>query len=70
MKRKTFGFSLFDCDGLLKSRSDKCVVDGAELSKAGFQDDEIDQLIAKNVIGQPRAKSKGDISGDKRQELA
>ena len=54
MKRKTFGFSLFDCDGLLKSRSDKCVVDGAELSKAGFQGDGVNQLIAKNVIGQPQ----------------
>ena len=53
MKRKTFGFSLFDCDGLLKSWSDKHAVDGAELSKAGFQDDEIDQLIAKYVISQP-----------------
>jgi len=53
MKRKNFGFSLFDCDGLLKSRSDKCVVDGAELSKTGFQGDGINQLIAKNVIGQP-----------------
>jgi len=53
MKRKTFGFSLFDCDGLLKSRSDKRVVAGAELSKAGFQGDGINQLIAKNVIGQP-----------------
>jgi hypothetical protein len=53
MKRKTFGFSLFDCDGLLKSRSDKCVVDGAELSKAGFQGDGINQLIAKNVTGEP-----------------
>ena len=53
MKRKTFGFSLFDCDGLLKSRSDKFVVDGAELSKAGFQGDGINQLTAKNVIGKP-----------------
>ncbi len=53
MKRKTFGFSLFDCDGLLKSRSEKRVVDGAELSMAVFQDDGINQLIAKNVIGQP-----------------
>ena len=25
----------------------------AELAKAGFQDDEIDQLIAQNVISQP-----------------
>ena len=50
MKRKTFGFSLFDCDGLLKSWSDKRAADGAGLSKAGLQDDEIDQLIAKNVI--------------------
>ena len=53
MKRKTFGFSLFDCDDLLKSWLDKRAVDGAELSKAGFQDDEIDQLIAKYVISQP-----------------
>ena len=53
MKRKTFGFSLFDCDGFLKSRSDKRVVDGAELSKAGFQGDGINQLIAKNVTGEP-----------------
>tara|TARA_B100001093_G_scaffold452457_1_gene460509 strand:+ start:260 stop:421 length:162 start_codon:yes stop_codon:yes gene_type:complete len=53
MKRKTFGFFLFDCDGLVKSWSDKRAVDGAELSKAGSQDDEIDQLIAKNVISQP-----------------
>ena len=53
MKRKTFGFFFFDCDGLLKSRSDKRVVDGTELSKVGFQDDKINQLIAKNVISQP-----------------
>ena len=52
MKRKTFGFSLFDCDSLLKSWSDKHAVNGAELSKARFQDDEIDQLIAKNMISQ------------------
>ena len=54
MKRKTLGFSLFDCDGLMKSWSDKRAVDGAGLSKAGIQDDEIDQLIAKNVINQPQ----------------
>ena len=53
MKRKTFGFSLFDCDGLLKSWSGKRAVDGAKLSKDGFQGDGINQLIAKNVIGQP-----------------
>ena len=53
MKRKTFGFSLFGCDGLPKSWSGTRAVDGAELSKAGFQDDEIDQLIAKNVNSQP-----------------
>ena len=53
MKRKTFGFSLFDCDGLLKSQSYNLVVDGAKLSTAGFQGDEINQLIAKNVISQP-----------------
>jgi hypothetical protein len=52
-EKKNFRLSLFDCDGLLKSRSDKRVVDEAELSKAGFQDDEINQLIAKNVISQP-----------------
>ena len=54
MKRKTFGFFLFDCDGLVKSWSDKRGVDGAELSKAGFQGDEINQLIVKNVISQPQ----------------
>jgi hypothetical protein len=52
-EKKNFRLSLFDCDGLLKSWSDKSAVDGAKLSKAGFQDDEIDQLIAKNVNSQP-----------------
>jgi hypothetical protein len=33
-EKKNFRLSVFDCDGLLKSWSEKSAVDGAELSEA------------------------------------